>query len=468
VDFVHLCGISVNLSLGLLARYYAARHSHGHYRSSAVTGVYHFTRDQIKSFLEPLKYALRETIKQHPGLCFSLVEKTAESDTHFLRLPTISWEDVVQFQTSNASEEDGDSALSKLLRIGHQHLWKDTSKPVWKVIVLSHTNSTQRLRSRVDIAFLAHHAIADGGSGAAFHKSFHRFLSQASTIPNLHSEWPYQVHSSTTIPTAVEEAITLPTPATFSPPPPKHSAWTAIPPFLPTTPEILTRIHLITIPHPQVVNILRTTRRLAITLTGLLHALILTYLSRSVPSATAFRAVTPYTMRRFTGVSDDEILNHISYITTNWDIALLTTLRNGTNDTEDEKTFVKVAQQFQSEITSELARVPIQGPKALIELAQIENFDGLCEEGMKRERGCTYEVSNVGVVKIAGGTEVKLEKLVFTQCAMVAGPAFGCSVISTLDGPLVLSLTWQEGVLEEEFVREMKAFLEVKLLGSEA
>jgi len=126
---------------------------------------------------------------------------------------------------------------------------------------------------------------------------------------------------------------------------------------------------------------------------------------------------------------------------------------------------VKVAQQFHSEISDELARVLVQGPKALVELAQISDFDAFCEEGMKGERGYTYEVSNVGLVKIPERPEVKLEKLVFTQCAMVAGPAFGCSVISTTDGPLVLSLTWQEGVLEEEFVRGMKAFLEARLLG---
>lgn len=129
---------------------------------------------------------------------------------------------------------------------------------------------------------------------------------------------------------------------------------------------------------------------------------------------------------------------------------------------------MKVAQQFQSEITSELALVPVQGPKALVELSQIGDFDTFCEEGMKGKRGYTYEVSNVGLVKIAGDAEVKLEKLVFTQCAMVAGPAFGCSVISTFDGPLVLSLTWQEGVLEEGFVGEMRAFLEARLLGFKA
>jgi hypothetical protein len=60
---------------------------------------------------------------------------------------------------------------------------------------------------------------------------------------------------------------------------------------------------------------------------------------------------------------------------------------------------------------------------------------------------------------------VRLEKLVFTQCGMPAGPAIGCSVASVLGGQLVVSLHWQEGAVEERILNEMKAYLERKLLG---
>jgi hypothetical protein len=59
---------------------------------------------------------------------------------------------------------------------------------------------------------------------------------------------------------------------------------------------------------------------------------------------------------------------------------------------------------------------------------------------------------------------VRLEKLVFTQCAMPAGPPIGCSVASVRDGPLVLSLHWQEGAIEERLVDEIIAYFERRLL----
>lgn len=52
----------------------------------------------------------------------------------------------------------------------------------------------------------------------------------------------------------------------------------------------------------------------------------------------------------------------------------------------------------------------------------------------------------------------------FTQCGMPAGPAFGCSVISVKDGSLVLSLHWQDGAVKEGLLREMKEYLERRLL----
>ena len=60
---------------------------------------------------------------------------------------------------------------------------------------------------------------------------------------------------------------------------------------------------------------------------------------------------------------------------------------------------------------------------------------------------------------------MRLEKLVFTQCGMPAGPAIGCSVVSVGAGPLVVSLHWQEGAVEERLLNEIKEYLERKLLG---
>jgi hypothetical protein len=86
---------------------------------------------------------------------------------------------------------------------------------------------------------------------------------------------------------------------------------------------------------------------------------------------------------------------------------------------------------------------PQRGPSALIELSKIKDFGHLCEAEMKRKRGYTYELSNIGVVQLPNDSpgNVRFGKLVFSQCAMVAGRAIGFSVISLKDGPLAITLS---------------------------
>lgn len=175
-------------------------------------------------------------------------------------------------------------------------------------------------------------------------------------------------------------------------------------------------------------------------------------------------------MRRFTGFSDDEILNHVSYISTEWHSDIITLARSaGENTVEEEQVVAKITQQYQAEITEELAAVPVRGPKMLLDLVQIKDFDEFCQNKMKHDRTHTYEISNVGAVKIPenpfgdeGGVE--LEKLTFTQSGMVDGPCLGTGVISIRGKAMVVSMHWQEGILEEAFVDETKAYLERRLL----
>lgn len=86
---------------------------------------------------------------------------------------------------------------------------------------------------------------------------------------------------------------------------------------------------------------------------------------------------------------------------------------------------------------------------------------------MRPPRGYTYELSNIGVVDIPAFERdegVKLEKLIFTQCGMPAGPAVACNAVSMKGGTLVLSLTWHEGAIGEDIVGMLRGYLERRLL----
>lgn len=171
-------------------------------------------------------------------------------------------------------------------------------------------------------------------------------------------------------------------------------------------------------------------------------------------------------MRRFTRVSNDEIVNHISSISSTFSTPLLNSLRSP--ETSDDEALVSVSRQCQAEISNEFAQVPEYGPSALVAISGVEDFDTYCDKGMEGPRGATYEVSNLGAVAMGNaGERVGVEKLVFTQCGMVVGPAIGCNIVSTAGGPLVVSLTWQEGVVGRGFMQGMKKYLERRLLGFE-
>jgi len=85
-----------------------------------------------------------------------------------------------------------------------------------------------------------------------------------------------------------------------------------------------------------------------------------------------------------------------------------------------------------------------------------------------KKRGDSYELSNLGEVTLPAnttGSKVRLQKLVFTQCGMVVGPAIGCGAVSLEGGPLTVSLYWQEGVLSDSFMKGLRDYLQQRLCG---
>lgn len=422
-----------------------------------------------------LKFAVYHTIQRHPALCYGLIEKTNNAEAHSVQLRTIEWDDVVEVQNSSGPQGDHDKALSKHIGVAHEHLFTESEqKPPWKLFILKHDEKLSDGSARVDISFINHHGIGDGSSGSVFHKTLLKFLFEGLSGADLQVSWPYQAPADLTRLPLLEEAFPFPQePEAVTVEPSiiaketTIDAWTAIPPSME---NLTSRVHISTIPGPSVKAILANCRRLQVTLTGLLHGLIIMHLSRAIETAQAFKGVTPYSMRRFTGTSDDEIVNHISYITTDWKEPLLSTSRSITEGSKEQEELIqRINQQFSTEITDELAQVPTRGPSAIVELSKIPDFDQYCIDGMQAPRNSTYEISNVGVITLPERPEgihgIELDKLVFTQCGMVAGPAIGCSVISVKGKALVVSLHWQEGIVDEALMASLGTYIERRLLG---
>ncbi|CAG8972915.1 hypothetical protein HYALB_00001335 [Hymenoscyphus albidus] len=477
------------VSGGFLLKYYAARHSLGHYRSFGVTGIYHFPPCILAShsrFTEILKFALSKTITRHSTLSFGVVERLKNVDAHFYRQREINFEDVVEFRSSTAVEKEEDEVLGTEIGISHRHCWTEqTRKPGWKTVVVKHEENSN---GRVDIIFVTHHALADGGSGGSFHKSLYLYLSEAIQLSSRSSNWPHQVPETTQPPPSIEDAFPFPpsaTPPSSGPEENTPAPWGAQPPSLHSLDHAL----ILAISPARLSGILTFCRTKNITLTSLLHFLTLTYLSTTLPAteAPSFKAITPYTMRRFTLTPPTEMVNHISFISTHFPISLTASLRDllpSDEDSDNERELLKsVASQYQRQIYDELSFVTHQhfSPALLTQyklvstLSSDASMQEYHEKAIGKEREYAYEISNIGVLyldapgsqtpKPTGEEVVTLERLVFSQCAMPTGPAIGCSVASIANGPLSICFTWQEGIVEEDFVRGLRGYMERRLAG---
>ncbi|KAE8454329.1 hypothetical protein EG329_005254 [Mollisiaceae sp. DMI_Dod_QoI] len=115
---------------------------------------------------EKVHLALRKVIDQHPALSIIGVTRpsTKKAGHHRLweaHLPVIHFQDCVEFHDVDF---DGDGQLSQTVEDIH-NTWFDTqdkTKPWWKLVILNQKT----------VIFVFHHAIADGLSGYAFHRSF--------------------------------------------------------------------------------------------------------------------------------------------------------------------------------------------------------------------------------------------------------------------------------------------------------
>lgn len=419
--------------------------------------------------------ALKKTIGQHPSLCYGLVEDPEASTAHFVRLETIQWDDIVETQTT--APMGMDDALCQQLGFAHSYVWKDQhDKPPWKIIVIEYDEPTPNRskaeqRKTFDVVFLSHHAISDGVSTGVFHKYLLKYMHEASSKGDLETKWPFIVPGNTPRPIPIETCLNLysdtPHPTSSSDTKPTKP-WTGT---KPTLSNYSTSVLLVTVPAERVPIILGQCRRLGTTLTGLLHGIIAVHLSLTIsPQIASLTAITPYSLRRFIAPSTpptDTIACHMSYFRTVWPPCA--SIRRPFETPSEAAVYFPfdamtclLGSTFRLQLEAEFALVPTHGPSALSAIASIPDLDAYCAAAMEGERGASYELSNLGVVDVpirSPGSAVQLEKLVFSQCAMVTGAAIGVNVVGVRGGPLTMTLTWQEGAVEYELMKSLQNVL---------
>src|ERR1700743_949231 len=162
--------------LGRLERYSSVRHDLIFYLGPAVTASYELPKNGPLPLKECIYQACRHVIAQHPMLSAISVDEHTQSP-YFVRLPKIDLDKCVVFLARQhdipGGAETRDAELDERLSSQHSKPY-EAPNPFWRLCILHHANY-------FTAAFFYHHAIGDGQSGIAFHRSFHQALCSAVT-----------------------------------------------------------------------------------------------------------------------------------------------------------------------------------------------------------------------------------------------------------------------------------------------
>lgn len=85
-------------------------------------------------------------------------------------------------------------------------------------------------------------------------------------------------------------------------------------------------------------------------------------------------------------------------------------------------------------------------------LQSVGDMRGFFLGKLGKERGSSFDVSNIGGLAGGEGGEWRMGKMVFSRSAFVSGSAFSTGVVTGPDGCLVFGFVWQEGVVERELM----------------
>ena len=403
-------------------------------------------------------------IAQHPILSAIPVDEHTQSP-HFSRLPKVDLDKCVFFATRKNNfprdTETRDIDLDELLSAQHDIPY-EAPDPFWRLCILSHEN-------HVTAAFFYHHALGDGQSGIAFHRTFHRALAHAiSTKPDLAVLTAISPPATPLLPNL--EAV-HPLPVTlwhiikilF-----REKVWSWRDPGLwtggkCTVPPAKTRVRHLACSATTTLAFKDLCRANGTTITAALQTLIAGVLFSHLPNDyTSLKSAGALSMRRFlssdAGITDDVMgvwIQDMSEIYARSSFPANSSTGKGLD-------VLPWPEAQRSRHTIEHA-LNLRGTNTAVGLLKfVNNFqEELFLPKIGKDRSSSFEVSNLGLFKPAkaanedGNDVVKIGRMIFTQSAGVTSAAIQVSVVTGADGYLVLGVSWQEGIVEDELVEKV-------------
>ncbi|KAF2465683.1 uncharacterized protein BDR25DRAFT_294701 [Lindgomyces ingoldianus] len=452
---------------GRLETHSTVRHDLGLYNNVACAAYYSPPNPVQPAPLEPLIHsALGKVIFSHPILsAIPLNENT--SSPYFARLPTIDLRKCVFFVKRKTGFHKGgdDAELDSIIAEQHNQNFKSElgSLPFWRLVVL--TNSPPATKNQFAATWIFHHALADGASGLAFHRAFLAALQSLSSTP------PPGMSESGAAESAIINTPTTPLlppleslhPLPLSIPFLLKAQWTDWFPSRPTTlwtakpitsdpASRETKFRSNTLSQQATTRLVQVSRENKTSVTATLECLVAAAIFSHLPGAEEGGGVDRVTacgatsLRRFLlkeMVSDESLGCWVS--------------RYGFEHRRTRKgdpfSWAE-ARKVRQTINKELDK---KGKDSTVGLLRwVPDLHKFFLGKMGKERGDSFELSNVGVFKASRMVEGegcwRVGKVVFSQSGNVVGAGFEVSVVTGGDGCLVLGIAWLEGVVEGSWI----------------
>lgn len=364
----------------------------------------------------------------------------------------------------------------------HDQKWLDLeTRPPWRITILRPSSSNEavlkELGGQEDVFFAFHHSPMDGTSA----RHFHEMLLSALAAHQDQEDKEFPTELSFSEPASLSESLETDINFTlsfgfmlgilwnhFAPwflKPKKQPIWTAknIDFALPYK----TRIKPIDIAPETLSVILGACRSHSVTLTALLHSLVLASLAKRLSSSPAespaFLSGTPISLRPYlTKKPTDQksesttLRGLVSTCVHQFSPKAVSALR--APDADVNSLIWENASQVKKELAAKLALTPRDDIVTMIKY--IGNWDEFWNGKDGKPRTESWEVSNIGVLKSAEtASGPKATRLMFSNGAMVAGPPIGVDVASVAGSKLTVTLSWQDTIVDDELIDQLRSDL---------
>ncbi|KAJ7028830.1 alcohol acetyltransferase [Mycena alexandri] len=408
--------------------YHSTRHYLG-LDSCVVSAAQYTTQDGLALTKEIFFPALRTVIETHSALGLRLDGDEATTNVYLVRLPSIDLSHIVEFPEKENVQEAFEAQLVRRFET-------QSDLPLWRVEVLADNT----------VIFAVHHTICDGMSSMVFHLSLFKALQSGrsgdatsivavptDTVAILPIDRTTSLRPS--LGTFASAIYNLLAPVAWTK---AHSAWTG--PASPSTPDLKTRIRLVTFSAADVVTFCAAARAHNATLTSTMYVVAVTVLSRMVASDpagyTRIGGGVAISLRGVAGLPEDTICDYPS-------------LWHG---------LPRISRDFSWPAAAHLAGILRAQKRKGREIIGMLRFLGgqfvpfmKAHLGAKREVG--FCVSNLGRVRTP---EVEgrwtIGRTMFAQCDVVIAAAFNINVCGDPAGGLNITFSWGENCVDAGLV----------------